>query len=111
MERSTSGWINGLIGVIIFSGSLPATRVAVQAFDPVFLTVARAGIAGLVGLGLLLAFRQRRPAAGDLGSLAIVALAWWWAFRCSRRWRCSMSPRHIPSSLSGSCRWRRRFSG
>jgi len=74
MERSTSGWINGLIGVIIFSGSLPATRVAVQAFDPVFLTVARAGIAGLVGLGLLLGFRQKRPAARDLGSLAIVAL-------------------------------------
>jgi drug/metabolite transporter (DMT)-like permease len=26
MDRSASGWINGLIGVIIFSGSLPATR-------------------------------------------------------------------------------------
>lgn len=74
MQQSTSGWINGLIGVIIFSGSLPATRIAVQAFDPVFLTVARAGIAGLVGLGLLLAFRQKRPAAADLGSLLIVAL-------------------------------------
>jgi len=74
MERSTSGWLNGLIGVIIFSGSLPATRVAVQAFDPVFLTVARAGIAGLLGLVLLLVFRQTRPAARDLLSLVIVAL-------------------------------------
>jgi len=74
MDRSASGWINGLIGVIIFSGSLPATRLAVAAFDPVFLTVVRAGIAGLVGLALLLAFRQKRPAAGDLASLLIVAL-------------------------------------
>jgi drug/metabolite transporter (DMT)-like permease len=74
MERSTSGWINGLIGVIIFSGSLPATRVAVQTFDPVVLTVARATIAGVLALSLLLLFKERRPAQGDLLSLAIVAL-------------------------------------
>lgn len=74
MDRSTSGWINGLIGVIIFSGSLPATRVAVQDFDPVFLTVSRAVIAGVLGLGLLLIFRQQRPGQKDLFSLAIVTL-------------------------------------
>src|SRR5690606_23462961 len=69
MDKSASGWINGLIGVIIFSGSLPATRVAVQQFDPVFLTVARAAIAGLLALGLLLVFRQKRPARADFVSL------------------------------------------
>jgi drug/metabolite transporter (DMT)-like permease len=74
MDRSTSGWINGLIGVSIFSGSLPATRLAVQAFDPVFLTVARAAIAGILALGILLIFRERRPGRQDLLSLAIVAL-------------------------------------
>lgn len=74
MERSTSGWINGLVGVVIFSGSLPATKVAVEGFDPVFLTVARAGIAGLLGLLLLLLSGERRPGRGDLLSLAIVAL-------------------------------------
>lgn len=74
MDRSTSGWINGLVGVIIFSGSLPATRVAVQAFDPIFLTVARAAIAATLGLGLLLMFRERWPNRQDLLSLAIVAL-------------------------------------
>ncbi|MBV1703210.1 MAG: DMT family transporter [Hyphomicrobiales bacterium] len=73
MERSTSGWMNGLIGVIVFSGSLPATRVAVQAFDPVFLTVARASIAGFLGLGLLLAFKEPRPGRRDALSLVIVA--------------------------------------
>lgn len=74
MARSASGWMNGLIGVMIFSGSLPATRVGVQDFDPVFLTVARATIAGLLGLVLLVLFRERRPARGDLLSLGIVAL-------------------------------------
>jgi drug/metabolite transporter (DMT)-like permease len=74
MDRTVSGWINGFIGVVIFSGSLPATRVAVLQFDPVFLTVARAAIAGVLALGLLLAFREKRPSRGDIVSLMIVAL-------------------------------------
>lgn len=74
MERSTSGWINGLIGVVIFSGSLPATRAAVLAFDPLFLTGARATIAGLLALGLLLALKAPRPSRRDLLSLVIVAI-------------------------------------
>ena len=74
MDKATTGWIYGLTGVVIFSGSLPATRVAVMDFDPLFLTVARAVIAGLLGLCLLLAFREKRPARSDVVSLAIVAL-------------------------------------
>lgn len=74
MEKTTSGLINGLLGVIIFSGSLPATRAAVAQFDPVFLTVARAVIAGLLGLALLLASGERRPTRGDFLPLLVVAL-------------------------------------
>jgi drug/metabolite transporter (DMT)-like permease len=74
MTKTASGLINGLIGVLIFSGSLPATRLAVAGFDPVFLTVARAGIAGIVALGLLLIFRERRPERTDIAPLAVVAL-------------------------------------
>ena len=73
MDKATSGWINGFIGVLIFSGSLPATRLAVMQLDPVFLTVARAAIAGMLALMLLLLFRQKRPAGADLVSLAVVA--------------------------------------
>jgi drug/metabolite transporter (DMT)-like permease len=73
MQR-TDGWGSGLLGVIIFSGSLPATRIAVGGFAPLFLTSARAVIAALLGASLLLMLRQRRPAAGDFGSLASVAL-------------------------------------
>ena len=74
MEQTSKGWGSGLVGVIIFSGSLPATRVAVGGFAPVFLTSARAVIAALLGLALLLALRQKRPARSDLRALGIIAL-------------------------------------
>jgi drug/metabolite transporter (DMT)-like permease len=74
MDKTASGWINGLLGVFIFSGSLPATRVAVMEFDPVFLTAARAMLAGILGLTLLFMFREKRPERADLLPLSIVAL-------------------------------------
>ncbi|AZO14126.1 DMT family transporter [Mesorhizobium sp. M2A.F.Ca.ET.043.05.1.1] len=74
MEKSFDGWLSGFIGVLIFSGSLPATRLAVMDFDPTFLTAARAAIAGLLGIAMLLLFREKRPERGDLVSLAVVAL-------------------------------------
>jgi len=74
MDRTTKGWGSGLVGVVIFSGSLPATRVAVSDFPPLFLTSARAVIAALLGAAFLALLRQARPARGDLASLAIVAL-------------------------------------
>jgi len=73
-HRTAAGWGSGLIGVIIFSGSLPATRVAVGGFDPLFLTSARAVIAALLSIVLLVCLRQSRPRRSDLASLAIVAL-------------------------------------
>ena len=74
MQRTTNGWGSGLLGVIIFSGSLPATRVAVGEFTPLFLTSARAVIAAALGAALLLALRQKRPDRADLLPLAVVAL-------------------------------------
>ena len=74
MDKRTDGWVSGLAGVLIFSGSLPATRAAVMDFDPLFLTVARAAIAGVLALALLLLFREPRPSKADLSSLAIIAL-------------------------------------
>jgi drug/metabolite transporter (DMT)-like permease len=74
LQRTAAGWGNGLLGVIIFSGSLPATRVAVAGFTPLFLTSARAVIAATLGAILLSALKHRRPAPHDLVSLAIVAV-------------------------------------
>lgn len=74
MNQSKNGWMFGLIGMIIFSGSLPATRVAVADFDPLFLTVARAGLAGLLALATLACLRQKRPERADIAPLFVVAL-------------------------------------
>lgn len=73
-EKTASGWLNGFIGVLIFSGSLPATRLAVLEFDPVFLTVARASIAGVLALCMLVLFKENRPAKRQLLPLVIVAM-------------------------------------
>ena len=73
MKTSMEGWGSGMLGVVIFSGSLPATRVAVADFSPLFLTSARAVIAALLATALLAVLRQPRPARGDLLSLVLVA--------------------------------------
>jgi len=72
-EKSLSGWINGFIGVVIFSASLPATKVAVLEFDPVFLTLARASIAGVLALAMLGLLKARPPLRSQLLPLLIVA--------------------------------------
>ena len=47
-----AGWGSGLLGVLIFSGSLPATRVALGGFSPLFLTSARAVVAAFLGMAV-----------------------------------------------------------
>jgi len=74
MNDISKGWLNGFLGVLIFSGSLPATRVAVGDFDPLFLTAARATIAGLLGLCALGIAGASRPSRRDLASLSMAAL-------------------------------------
>ena len=73
-SRSFSGWLNGLLGVMIFSGSLPATRVAVLTIDPLFLTFTRASVAGVLAIILIFTFRNTRPNTSQIMSLVIVSL-------------------------------------
>ncbi|MFP6560854.1 DMT family transporter [Paraburkholderia sp. B3] len=74
LDSTADGWLCGLAGVLIFSGSLPATRVAVLGLDPLFLTGARATIAGALGALLLALLRAARPERRELGPLVVVAL-------------------------------------
>jgi drug/metabolite transporter (DMT)-like permease len=67
------GYLFGLIAVIAFALTLPATRAAVRALDPVFVGLGRAvGAALLAGVFLLLT-RQRLPSREELKSLVVVA--------------------------------------
>lgn len=74
MRGPASGIGFGLIGIIIFSGSLPATRVAVEGFAPLFLTSARAVIAAVLAGALLALLRAAKPVRQDLVPLGVVAL-------------------------------------
>ncbi len=73
-SKSRAGWTNGFIGMLIFSGSLPATRVAVLEFDPLFLTAIRAVIAGLLALSVLVITRQAKPRREEVRALIYVSL-------------------------------------
>lgn len=73
-EQALSGWINGFIGVLLFSGSMPATKLAVMDMDPIFVTIARAGIAGILALSVLLIYREKRPAKDQIFPLILVSI-------------------------------------
>jgi drug/metabolite transporter (DMT)-like permease len=55
------GLLLGFVGMAIFGGTLPATRIAVSAIDPVAVTALRAAIAGLCSLALLIVLRRPLP--------------------------------------------------
>ena len=55
------GW--GLLGVLAFSITLPATRVAVASFDPLFVGLGRELVAAILAAPLLHFTRQPRPTA------------------------------------------------
>ncbi len=109
-DRSLMGWANGLMGVIIFSGSLPATRIAIGSFQPVFLTAARAVIAAGLGALLLLALRQVWPRRQDAMPLVIVALGVVVGFPLLTAFALERITAGGPSCSSGCCRWPRRSS-
>lgn len=74
MQNTHRGLINGAIGMLIFSASLPATRVAVMDFDPLFLTFLRATLAAACAMAWLALTRAQRPSRGDALRLVVVAL-------------------------------------
>jgi drug/metabolite transporter (DMT)-like permease len=63
----------GFLGVLIFSLTLPATRIAISGFDPVFVGLGRAIVAAGLSLILLLVTRQKIPPVRFLPNFAIVA--------------------------------------
>src|SRR3954465_14861709 len=60
-SRHPLGLLLGFVGMAIFGGTLPATRIAVSEIDPIALTSLRTAIAGICSLALLLALRRPLP--------------------------------------------------
>lgn len=64
----------GFVGMAIFGGTLPATRIAVSQIDPIALTSLRTAIAGLCSLALLMVLRRPLPPRALWPQLAIAML-------------------------------------
>lgn len=64
----------GIVGVVAFSGSVPAMRAAVPELGAVVVGLGRALVAAALAAALLLARRERLPARRHWGPLAVVAL-------------------------------------
>lgn len=73
-QKDWQAWGFGFLGVLIFSLTLPATLLAVSDFDPVFVGLGRAVVAGGLSLILLIATRQTLPSRQFLPRLSIVML-------------------------------------
>ncbi len=71
-RQTLAGYLYGFLGVLIFSLTLPATRMAVSAFDPVFVGLGRSVVAAGFALILLIVTRQKVPSMTLLPSFCIV---------------------------------------
>jgi drug/metabolite transporter (DMT)-like permease len=91
-SAETAGLWYGLLGVLGFSLTLPATRVAVTYLDPSVVGLGRALVAAALAAVLLVATRQRRPTRAELGSLAIVAAGVIFGFPFLSAWALRQVP-------------------
>jgi drug/metabolite transporter (DMT)-like permease len=71
---SLSGLGLAAIGVLMFSGTVPATRIAVATIDPVVVGVGRSVLGTLIAIAYLVAIRAPRPTRAQMPALAVVAV-------------------------------------
>lgn len=82
-RTARAGLLWGSVGVLAFSVSLPATRLAIAGgLSASFVGIGRAVVSGLLALATLILMRQRWPAARLLPRLAVVAFCIVLASRC-----------------------------
>ena len=74
-SKETAGYLLGFVGVAIFGATLPMTRLAVLEFDPWFVTMGRAALAGFAAAGVLMALRPPVPAPKQWLPLIVAAIA------------------------------------
>jgi drug/metabolite transporter (DMT)-like permease len=74
LSRERLGLVLGFVGMLIFGGTLPATRIAVAAIDPLALTAMRTAIAGLCSLALVIVLRRKFPPRDLWFQLAVASI-------------------------------------
>jgi drug/metabolite transporter (DMT)-like permease len=74
LNKETKGMLIGFIGILIFSLTLPVSKIAVLSFNPYFIAFGRACLAGLFALAYLLYQQASLPSKTDLVKIAVIAL-------------------------------------
>lgn len=74
MSRETLGLVLGLVGVCVFAGTLPFTRIAVEFLSPGFITAGRAAASGVLAAALLAVLRRPVPPPAALARIVLAAL-------------------------------------
>ena len=68
------GMLLGFMGVMVFSLTLPVTRLIIPYFDPFFIGLGRSVVAAIVAAIILIAFKQPLPSKSQLRILLLIAL-------------------------------------
>lgn len=84
----------GLLAVLLFSLTLPATRAALVAFSPWFVASGRAVVAALLALTVLAALRPPLPTTAQWRQLVIIALGVVFGFPFFTTW----AMQHVPAT-------------
>jgi drug/metabolite transporter (DMT)-like permease len=74
VNKETKGMLIGFVGILIFSLTLPVTKIAILSFDPYFIAFGRATLAGALALAYLVIFKEPMLAKADIGKLVVIAL-------------------------------------
>jgi len=94
LSDESAGMLLGLIGVAIFSLTLPFTRMAVGSFDPAFVAFGRGLVAALLASGWLYWKRAALPPRAALAPLAMVSAGCIIGFP----WLTSIAMRSVPAA-------------
>ena len=97
MNTETKGIWLGLVGVVIFSMTLPATKIAVPDFGAIPLSFYRATLAGLAALVYVLAKQISLPKKSDLPTLGMISVLISFVFPIS----IAIAMKDLPSSHGG----------
>jgi len=95
--NETKGMLLGFIGVLMFSLTLPFTRIAVAELSPYFVTFGRSSLGGICALLLFLFTKPKLPTKNQLIRLSVMALGVVYGFPLF----VSLAMKTLPSAHGG----------
>lgn len=97
MSNENKGLLLGLVAIIAFGLTLPITRAVITYFDPLFIGLGRACLAGVIAMLLLYVNRQTLPTIAQLKQLCVISLGVAIGFPVLSSW----AMQYVPASHGG----------